>query len=197
MDMTYLQDGWLIFDVAYARWGGGYSDTLEVLVSTDCGETMQSLYFKGGTDLATSPDFQDGWFIPDETQWRTDSVDLSAYYGNEDVMITFRHHCGWGQNTYIDNINLQATNTVSIAEAEEESVLQIYPNPVAQDGVLKLHTNLNEPIQVELYTMEGKRVYRQTHTSNENVSVSGLSGGTYMYVLSTSKLIKKGVLVVQ
>ncbi|MFM7300616.1 MAG: VPS10 domain-containing protein, partial [Crocinitomicaceae bacterium] len=56
----------LKFDVAYARWGSGYSDTLEVLASTDCGQTFQSLYMKGGTDLATSPDFQD-YFTPNSS----------------------------------------------------------------------------------------------------------------------------------
>ncbi|MCB9191048.1 MAG: choice-of-anchor J domain-containing protein [Flavobacteriales bacterium] len=197
IDMTYLQDAWLTFDVAYARWGGGYSDTLEILVSTDCGATMQSLYFKGGTDLATSPDFQDGWFIPTDQQWRTDSVDLSAYYGNEDVMITFRHHCGWGQNTYIDNINLVATNVVGVQETEEEPILTVYPNPVSGDGNLHLYSNLNEPIQVEMYSMDGKRIYRETHPSESDVNMPELSAGSYLYVLTTSKLIKKGVFVVQ
>jgi hypothetical protein len=197
VDMTFLQDAWLTFDVAYARWGGGYSDTLEILVSTDCGETMQSLYFKGGTDLATAPDFQDGWFIPDDTQWRTDSVDLSAYYGNDDVMITFRHHCGWGQNTYIDNINIAATNVVTIEEKEEENFLMIYPNPVVRDGMIRLNSNLNENVSVEIYSMEGKRVYRGTHQPKSSFAVESLSAGSHIYLLNTSKLIKKGVLVVQ
>ncbi|TNF26478.1 MAG: T9SS type A sorting domain-containing protein, partial [Bacteroidetes bacterium] len=197
VDMTYLQDAWLTFDVAYARWGGGYSDSLEVLVSTDCGATQQSLYFKGGTDLATSPDFQDGWFIPDDTQWRTDSVDLSGYFGNEDVMITFRHHSGWGQNTYIDNINLSAVNVVSVTEPEPEKMLMIYPNPVAENGVLHLYSNLNEPITIDIYSVEGKRVYRKQHSPMADITVSELAGGSYIYVLSSSKLIKKGVLVVQ
>ena len=196
-DMTYLQNAELTFDVAYARWGGGYSDTLEILVSTDCGANMQSLYFKGGTDLATSPDFQDGWFIPDDTQWRTDTIDLSNYYGNEDVMVTFRHHCGWGQNTYIDNINLNAINVVGIEDTDEERILAVYPNPVSRDGNLHLYSNLNEQIQVEIYSMDGKRVYRESHPAESDISMSGLSGGTYLYVLTTSKLIKKGVLVVQ
>ena len=197
MDMTYLQDARLIFDVAYARWGGGYSDTLEILVSTDCGQNYQSLYFKGGTDLATSPDFQDGWFIPDGTQWRTDTIDLSAYFGNEDVMITFRHHSGWGQNMYIDNINIDAVNVVGVEETAPETVLSIYPNPVSQNGMLHLYSNLNEMITVEIYSSEGKRVYREKHDPISTVSLSDMAPGAYVSVLRSSKLIKKGVLVVQ
>ena len=197
VDMTYLQDAWLTFDVAYARWGGGYTDTLEILVSTDCGASYQSLYFKGGTDIATAPDYQDGWFIPTDQQWRTDSVDMSAYLGSEDAMIVFRFHCGWGQNMYIDNINIDALNVVAVEETKEEKLLSIYPNPVSKDGVIHLYSNMNEQVRVDIYSMEGKRVYSENHQPTSNIMVEGFSRGSYIYVLSTSKLIKKGVLVVQ
>jgi photosystem II stability/assembly factor-like uncharacterized protein len=197
VDMTYLQNAWLTFDVAYARWGGGYTDTLEVLVSTDCGANYQSLYFKGGTDMATAPDFQNGWFIPTDQEWRTDSIDLSAYMGNDDVMIVFRFHCGWGQNMYIDNINLDAVNTVAVEEVEDETILNVYPNPVSRDGSLNIYSNLNESVQLEVFSLDGKRVYRGQHQPISRVELDQLSGGSYIYVLSTNKLIKKGVLVVQ
>jgi hypothetical protein len=197
VDMTYLQDAELTFDVAYARWGGGYSDSLEILVTTDCGANYQSLYFKGGTDLATAPDYQDDWFIPTSGQWRTDTVDLSAYMGNDDVQIIFRHHSGWGQNTYIDNINLSAVNVVAVDEQEPEKTLMLYPNPVAQNGVLHLYSNVNEMIDVEIYSSEGKRVYRSRHSPVSTISVSGLASGVYVSVLRSSTLIKKEVLVVQ
>lgn len=198
VDMTYLQDAWLTFDVAYARWGGGYTDTLEVLVSTDCGANYQSLYFMGGTDIATAPDFQDGWFIPTDQEWRTDSVDLSGYLGDEDVLITFRFHCGWGQNMYIDNINIDAINVVSTEETREnEPRMAMYPNPISSENTLHLYTDLNEPILVEIYATDGKRVYRQKHDPIDDISISNLASGSYLYVLTSSKRIKKEMLVVQ
>lgn len=196
VDMTYLQDAWLTFDVAYARWGGGYTDTLEVLVSTDCGANYQSLYFKGGTDIATAPDYQDGWFIPTSSEWRTDSVDLNSYMGNNDVLIVFRFHCGWGQNMYIDNINLSAVNVVGVAEAKPETILSIYPNPVAQNGTLQLYSNVKEMIDVEIYSTEGKRIYRAKHNPNSAIPMQGLAQGSYICVLRTSNFIKKQLFVV-
>jgi hypothetical protein len=197
VDMTYLQNAKLTFDVAYARWGGGYTDTLEVLVSTDCGANYSSLYFKGGTTIATAPDYQDGWFIPTDQEWRTDTVDLTNYMGNDDVLIVFRFHCGWGQNMYVDNINLSATNVVGVEEQKEETFLSVYPNPIAKNGVLHLRSNLNEQISVDIYSSEGKRIYRKKHNPMADIPLSEMAAGTYIYVLSSSELIKKGVLVVQ
>lgn len=197
MDMTYLQDAELTFDVAYARYASNYTDSLEVLVSTDCGDNYTSLYFKGGSDLATAPDFSASPFIPAANQWRTETIDLSSYMGNGDVLIVFRSHTGWGQNVYVDNINLTAVNVVGVEETEPDTYLSIYPNPVAQSGTLHLHTNLNEMIDVEIFSSEGKHVYRGKHTPTGSISISGLAPGAYVSVLRTSELIKKGVLVVQ
>ncbi|MBI1286809.1 MAG: T9SS type A sorting domain-containing protein [Flavobacteriales bacterium] len=197
VDMTYLQDAWLTFDVAYARWGGGYSDSLEVLVSTDCGANYQSLYFKGGTDIATAPDNSSDVFVPAANEWRTDSIDLSSFMGNEDVMIVFRFHCGWGQNMYLDNINIDAVNVVAVEEPEEETILSLYPNPVAENGTVHLYSNLNEMIMVDVYSMDGKRIYHQQHNPIADISISNLAAGTYISMLSSSKRIKKEVLVVR
>jgi len=197
VDMTYLQDAWLTFDVAYARWGGGYSDSLEVLVSTDCGANYQSLYFRGGTDIATASDNSSDVFVPSSSQWRTDSIDLSGYMGNDDVLIVFRFHSGWGQHMYLDNINLSAVNVVSVTEPETEKYLSIYPNPVAEGSSLQLRSNLNEPIMVDLYSVEGKRIYRNTHSPNASIPVPAMAQGSYICVLRSSALITKEVLVVR
>lgn len=197
IDMTNLQDAQLTFDVAYARYAANYTDSLEVLVSTDCGENYTSVYFKGGSDLATAPDFSASAFVPAANEWRTETIDLSSYMGNDDVLINFRSHTGWGQNVYVDNINIDAMNTVGIEETEIENILTVYPNPVSADGILHLYSNLNEIVTVDLYSADGKRVYRGKHQSISTFSIGNLASGSYICVLSTSNLIKKEVLVVQ
>jgi len=197
MDMTYLQDAELTFDVAYARYAVNYTDSLEVLISTDCGANYTSVYYKGGSTLATAPDFSASPFVPAANEWRTETINLASYLGNGDVLIAFRSHTGWGQNVYVDNINLTATNVVGVEDETEETFLSVYPNPIAKDGILHLHSNLNEQISVDIYSSEGKRIYRKNHDPMADISLSEMAAGTYIYVLSSSKLIKKGVLVVQ
>lgn len=197
VDMSYLQDAWLTFDLAYAV-RKGYSDSLEILISIDCGESYQSLYFKEGSDLASTAEFEYWFFVPNYEQWRTDSIDLSGYMGSEDVSLVFRHYCGGGQNLYIDNINIEGLIIVGNDEiTKSKPRMMVYPNPINSQNTLHLYTDLNEPILVELYTLDGKRVYRHRHDSVGNISISDLSSGSYLYVLSSSRQIKKGKLVVQ
>ena len=95
----------LEFDVAYARYSSTLSDSLSIGVSTDCGETFTEVYFKGGSDLATAPDVTTE-FLPSANQWRTESVDLSAYDGNTSIVIAFDNVAGYGQPIFVDNINV-------------------------------------------------------------------------------------------
>jgi PKD repeat protein len=94
----------LTFDVAYQVFSG-YSDTLSVLVSTNCGASWSSLYKKGGTVLSTAGSGGNN-FVPTSAQWRTDTVNLNAYAGNGSVLIAFQNKNGYGNKLYIDNVNV-------------------------------------------------------------------------------------------
>jgi serine protease len=96
----------LRFDVAYAQYNSTFSDTLEVKLSTNCGATWTSIYLKGGSNLATAPNTA-GQFIPSNTQWRRDSIDISvATAGQGAVLFGFINRGHYGQGIYLDNINL-------------------------------------------------------------------------------------------
>ncbi|BDS14241.1 T9SS type A sorting domain-containing protein [Aureispira anguillae] len=114
LDLTGQASASLTFDVAYARYGASNSDTLLVVVNSDCGSTYNILYRKGGTDLATAADAT-AQFVPTAGQWRTDTIDLSAYAGASHVRVAFINLSGYGQHMYIDNINVQATAGVADA----------------------------------------------------------------------------------
>lgn len=96
----------LRFDVAYARYNATYSDSLEVRLSTNCGSSWSSIYLKGGTQLSTTSDLT-SLFVPTNTQWRRDSIDITALTaGQTNVMFAFVNRGHWGQPIYLDNINL-------------------------------------------------------------------------------------------
>lgn len=97
----------LYFDVAYARYSTSLFDGLRVDVSTNCGQTYQPTgYFRQNLDLATAGTFSSGGFTPAApTEWRRDSIDLSAYTGNR-IRLKFVGICGYGNNLYLTNIAL-------------------------------------------------------------------------------------------
>jgi hypothetical protein len=107
----------LKFDVAFAQYSTANSDTMAVLVSTDCGAHFTQVYLKGGSDLATAPDNTNS-YVPSSSEWRTDSVDLSSFAGNSQVIVAFRNIGHYGNNLYLDNINLDAHNTTPVISAD-------------------------------------------------------------------------------
>ncbi|MFK5088299.1 hypothetical protein ACI4A4_27595, partial [Klebsiella pneumoniae] len=89
----------------------GYSDSLVVLISTDCGSTFSRIYAKGGGTLSTAGSGANN-FVPTAGQWRTETIDLAAYIG-QSVIIDFQNINGYGNKLYIDNVNVKGTVAVS------------------------------------------------------------------------------------
>lgn len=110
-DVTYMT-----FDIAYQLWSQtGFSDTLEVLASTDCGSSYSTVYKNFGQPLTTvTPYWSNADFIPaSDADWRSDTVDLSAYSGFNNVILKFRNINDYENNLYIDNINISVTTTLA------------------------------------------------------------------------------------
>ncbi len=110
-----VSNGRLTFDYAYAQYtgtGGTANDTLLVVVSVDCGETFFLLQKKGGSQLATRTALGTA-FTPTATQWKTDTLSLAALAGQPNVQIGFVNQTGYGNNIFLDNINLSVPAVTS------------------------------------------------------------------------------------
>ena len=191
-DATAIQSSpFLKFDVAYARWGAGYSDTLEVLVSTNCGTTYQSLYLKGGTTLATSPDFQD-FFTPAADQWRTDSVDLTLFSGQTNVQVAFRNRGYFGNTIYLDNINIGSS--VSVEEIYTNEI-HVYPNPLETGQ--ELFISYPGDATLQLLDAKGSLIYSTKGSKETHFSIDkSIASGVYMVQVSTpTKIWNKRVII--
>lgn len=101
----------IYFDVAYQVYTG-YADSLAVLISTDCGNTFSRIYIKGGSTL-TSAGSGTNNFTPTSAQWRTDTISLNTYLGQQDVILEFQNINGFGNKIYIDNVNVVGTLCIS------------------------------------------------------------------------------------
>jgi len=91
--------------------GSPIDDSLEILVSTDCGKTYISLWKKGGKRLATVADTTDKEWKPSTlADWKQDFIDLSSFKNNSKIIIAFRGVNGMENNLFLDNINIAVTN---------------------------------------------------------------------------------------
>lgn len=169
----------LKFSVAYARRNANSTERLRVLISTNCGTTYTQVYSKTGTVLATAPDLT-GNFTPSAAQWRTDTIDLSAYVGQGQVMINFEIYGNAGNNLYLDDINLD--HTVGIQEISSHFI-SVYPNPTNGNVHFTLPF-VKENTSIEIYSPVGSLVKNVGVKSEESdIDISALSPGIYFYMV--------------
>lgn len=192
--LSNIADAKLYWDVAYCQYGGQYTDTMEVLISLDCGVTFSQLYRQGGLDLATAPNLTTA-FTPSASEWRTDSLDLSAYQGNGQVIIAFRNIGHWGNNLYLDNINLNGTPVVGLETSPQEGYAQLAPNPVPNGSAVRLVSDQTEEIMVRVFNAQGKVIQHHNMMAGESF-IPNLSSGVYFYDLKSSTLWHRGRLVI-
>lgn len=130
----------LEFDVAYAQYDGKENDTLEVLVSKDCGTTWNTVWLKSGDTLKTRTpvgNFTD--FYPQQaSEWRHEVADLTTYK-DPNMLIQFRTHCNNGNDIWIDNLKIHSTTSVDETRIHKPE-LRVYPNP--GNDFVQLKTNL-------------------------------------------------------
>jgi photosystem II stability/assembly factor-like uncharacterized protein len=191
VDMTQQPDNMMSFDYAYAEYGFPYSDSLEVLVSLDCGVTFTSLWRKGGSQLATAPSNTSSTFVPDSTQWATDSVDLSAYATQTDVLIAFRNHGHWGQALYVDNINIGSSTSIAPSQTLVGNAM-LTPTAIGEGQQFTLYTTSNEIFRVEILDQNGKQVHLGQYTNGQSIQTGTLPAGVYYWRLSSDSMIRMG-----
>ncbi len=108
LDLTQVPGGTpveMTFDVAYRVYSAQNADGLRIELSTDCGQTFTPVYTKVGTALATGANVTQPWSPAVAGDWRTDTIDLASYVGGS-VQARFVNVCDYGNNLYIDNINV-------------------------------------------------------------------------------------------
>jgi hypothetical protein len=162
------------------------------MASTDCGETYQSLYLKGGTDLATSPDNQ-SFFTPTASEWRTDSIDLVSYTNETNLQIAFRNIGRYGNVVYLDNINIG-----NLTSLTENTILEpvVFPNPVKAGDAIAIQ--LEGQFQAILYDQKGAKI--QVYSGKDSLLFpisEEIASGLYMLQIQTPIKIWNQRLVVR
>jgi hypothetical protein len=184
VNLSSLTDPSLSFDVAYRGYTSATpeNDKLQVFVSTNCGTTWTSVYNKQGTTLSTGAT-QTGAFTPaSAADWRNETVSLATVAGQSEVFIKFVGTSNYGNNMYIDNIDVSSASSIDEIEI---AGLNVYPNPASTEVNVSFEaTNANYTIK--LVDLQG-RVIANQNLSNLN--------GTQVVSFSTSTVAKGSYVV--
>jgi len=150
----------LRFDVSHRNYNATYVEQLIVEVSTDCGANWSTVYDKSGTVLATAGAGTSAFTPTTATQWRNETVSLASYSGNQDVLIAFKLVNGYGNNLYLDNINV-LSNPVGIKQNDVFTSVNIYPNPASEMTNIAVNSNISEDVTISIYNTIGQLISTQ------------------------------------
>jgi PKD repeat protein len=152
------------FKVAYALRTGVTSDRLRVLYSTDCGNNWTLLKQYVGSLLTSSSDYVGASFVPASSgDWKFISLPLNSITATkrQNVMFRFEAYSNGGNNIYLDDINLSATqdptNAVTMP-TKADMELTIQPNPAVQTATLQFTLAQQANVQVQVYDVTGRLV---------------------------------------
>ena len=94
------------FDLAYKNYPP-FVDKLTVLVSNDCGTNWTAVFDKAGTSLATAGSSTVSYDNPVEADWQHQQIAIPQnLLAGGQILIAFRNTSDFGNNIFIDNINI-------------------------------------------------------------------------------------------
>lgn len=197
-----IDSAFLSFQVAAAAYtdlstSGNNWDTLQVLVSTDCGKTYTSLYKKWGKTLVTTTAVVSNEFIPSSTEWRKDSINLANYINGNEILIAFRNITGFENEVYIDDVNVRA---VTVNPYLKSQGFLITPNPTSGNISVQFYPQPTNLKAVQLFNTIGQKIAEFTvvkdgANNNYTFDLSRYQSGTYIVrAVFTDRVITRKVI---
>ncbi|HLC83384.1 MAG TPA: T9SS type A sorting domain-containing protein [Bacteroidia bacterium] len=167
----------MTFNVAYRQYTTE-NDNLRVEVSTNCGTTWTSAYNKSGATLSTLAASTTNFVPSASTDWRLETVNLSSYAGTSNVLVRFKGTSGYGNNIYVDNINI--TQVMGVEESNLVTGVNVYPNPMANNASVDFNLTSDNNVSIVLVNTVGQLV------KSENLG--NMSSGLHTYQMDASSL---------
>jgi hypothetical protein len=198
VNISNADSAFLTFQIAAAvksNFQGMHSwDSLQVLISTDCGATYTSLYKKWGTALGTRNTPSPSSFVPEPSEWRKDSVDLTGYINSGPILLAFLNTTANENNIYLDDIIIYST---SINPNLVSRGFLVTPNPTIDAITVQFYPYPYTLKAIVLYNTSGQKIAEQSAKANSTgrytFSMNSFANGVYFVqaVFTDKKLIQK------
>jgi hypothetical protein len=162
-------------------------DTLEVLITKDCGNTFTSVYKKWGAQLQTignnnypQPIEYDPGTHP--FLWRTETIDLTSYASAGPLQVVFRNTTNNQNDIYIDNVNFR---TVLLPPRLKTEGVIAMPNPFNTQFNLWFVQTPTDLTYITVYNSVGQLVWNKVFGNGAqsnviNIDLGNIASGFYL-----------------
>ena len=200
INLQNVDSAFFSFQVAAATYTpvsskGNVWDTLEVLISTDCGLNYTSIYKKYGSSLVTMTTADTSAFMPTSSEWRKDSINLADYLGQPDILITFRNTNGYENNVFLDDINVR---TVIVNPNLKKQGFLVTPNPTSGTIAVQFYPQPSGLRAIQIFNLMGQKLEEININNGQannyySFNLSKYAAGTYIVraVFSDRVVMKK------
>ncbi|KAA6439107.1 T9SS type A sorting domain-containing protein [Dyadobacter flavalbus] len=133
-------------------------DTLQVMISTDCGQTYTSVYKKWGPSLVTRSTAVQTAFVPVANEWRQEQINITGFINSGEVLVAFVNTNGNENNIFLDDINIR---TVTVNPNLKEAGFLVTPNPTNGAVSVQFYPHPAGLQSVEIYNVNGQKIAEQ------------------------------------
>jgi len=183
IDLAATGSPTLSFNYAFSQKQINTDDVLELFISNDCGKTWQSRSKRIGATLRTVVSAQaHATYMPaDSTEWKKVTTPIPVSYVNSRFMFKIEFTNFYGNNFFIDNININPQLYSSITMVEMQD-LTLAPNPASSS--IFINGNF-EKTNCKIIDINGKVVSEiLQYNAAESIDVKELSNGVYSILLT-------------
>lgn len=171
VNIAGVDSAFVSFQVAAATYTststqGNVWDTLQVLISTDCGQTYTSVYKKWGASLITRSSATRTAFTPGVNEWRHEEINLGRFIGQGEILVAFLNTNGNENDIYLDDINIR---TVTVNPNLKEAGFLVTPNPTSGLVSVQFYPHPEKLKSVSIYNAAGQKI-RETIITGEVAS---------------------------
>ncbi|MEQ9467356.1 MAG: M43 family zinc metalloprotease [Ekhidna sp.] len=153
-----LDSAGLYFRASYAS-RSGFDDRLQVLLSTDCGESYnisQPLLDADSDSLAVTTSTE-RWVPSLASDWKEYRLNLPhSFVFDDEIRIAFVFTPGGGNDLYIDDISVRGNEPQAY-----EDLVRAYPNPAVYRFYVGLNLPQKESVTIRLLDISGRIVFEE------------------------------------
>ncbi|MDG2138574.1 MAG: PKD domain-containing protein [Flavobacteriales bacterium] len=172
---------YLTYDYSYSGFSGAHSDGFRIDISNDCGSSWDSIFSAYGSDLATTS-YQTSVWYPTCNSWKTDSINLTNLgYINDTIMIRFVAINDYGNQFYMDNVNIKGDNILS-DNLTQNPKLHLFPNP--NNGLFTVLTDYKN-LNYTVFNLIGEEIKKGQ--LNNKINLSEIKSGVYFIIFKNKQ----------